>query len=725
MLDAGNHHGFASLQASGEDGAVFAECGKLNRLAAQLVVFDNPDKVRLAVVAHGGQGNTNSRRRVGFADADLGGHAQAQLGWRIEQSDACRVTAGLAVGHGAQFAQLARNDRVGVDPEFDRKLLGQTHGFTLAFRDGDQNLPLALPGKAQHGLAGGDDLSAIDQNRADDTGKIATQFAIGGLVAGQCVLCQGLLMAGLGGIEGVLTLVECGLTDEAAGQEVGVAIPLGPGGGQFTFGGGQLRFCGSGLQLEVFGVESQQRLAGMDFASNVDQACLYFAAHPESQVDLVSGADFPGQYDFLFWCVFGNMHHNGACIVSGGGGWVAGTQKGRKQDKGNRQGRAHGVSEAVAKGMQDDNEREVIKASSKLGFAGTAMMPTHANFAGLDLLASAVLLIDETQCIRYLNPAGENLLAISSRSVIGRRLTDICQCSTTLQAAIANGLANNWGYTGQNIALGRADGEMLHLNCTVTPLRPDIAAGMRLLLELQPIQHHLAATREERLLEQQQANRELIRNLAHEIKNPLGGIRGAAQLLEHELGNPALKEYTQVIIKEADRLQDLMQRLLTPHRAMFPSTVNIHEILERVRSLLTAEFSDGLLVLRDYDTSLPELVGDREQLIQAVLNIARNAAQAMNGRGEIIMRTRSLRQVTLAKKRYRLAIEIKVIDNGPGIPDEIRERMFYPLVSGREGGSGLGLTIAQNFIQHHHGSIDCHSRPGQTVFTLRLPVEPA
>ncbi|WP_234084264.1 nitrogen regulation protein NR(II) [Azonexus sp. R2A61] len=351
------------------------------------------------------------------------------------------------------------------------------------------------------------------------------------------------------------------------------------------------------------------------------------------------------------------------------------------------------------------------------------MNVTHANFAGLDLLASAVLLIDEEQGIRFVNPSGENLLAVSSRAVVGKRLSDICTCSATLQSAIDNGLANNWGYTGQNIELKRGDGEVLHLNCTVTPLRPDIAAGMRLLLELQPIEHHLAATREERLLEQQQANRELIRNLAHEIKNPLGGIRGAAQLLEHELSNPSLKEYTQVIIKEADRLQDLMQRLLTPHRAMLPTTVNIHEILERVRSLLTAEFPGSLQMQRDYDTSLPELVGDREQLIQAVLNIARNAAQAMEGAGEIVLRTRALRQVTLAKKRYRLAMEIKVIDNGPGIPEKIRERMFYPLVSGREGGSGLGLTIAQNFIQHHHGTIDCSSQPGKTVFTLRLPVE--
>lgn len=351
------------------------------------------------------------------------------------------------------------------------------------------------------------------------------------------------------------------------------------------------------------------------------------------------------------------------------------------------------------------------------------MNVTHASFAGLDLLASAVLLIDEGLLIRYINAAGENLLGVSGRTVVGKTLSTVCTCSVTLQAALDNGLNNSWGYTGQNIQLKRSDGEMLHINCTVTPLRPEIAAGVRLLLELQPIEHHLAATREEHLIEQQQANRELIRNLAHEIKNPLGGIRGAAQLLEYELDNPSLKEYTQVIIKETDRLQDLMQRLLQPHRPMLPTTVNIHEILERVRSLLTAEFPDSLQIVRDYDTSLPELVGDREQLIQAVLNIARNAVQAMEGEGEIILRTRVLRQVTLAKKRYRMALELKVIDNGPGIPDDIRERMFYPLVSGRDGGSGLGLTIAQNFVQHHHGTIDCVSRPGNTVFTLRLPVE--
>jgi two-component system nitrogen regulation sensor histidine kinase GlnL len=336
-----------------------------------------------------------------------------------------------------------------------------------------------------------------------------------------------------------------------------------------------------------------------------------------------------------------------------------------------------------------------------------------------------VLLLDAGLVVRYINPAGENLLAVSLRSVAGKPLSAMCTCSAILQGALDNALNNNWGYTGQDIELKRGDGEVLHINCTVTPLRPELAEGVRLLLELQPIEHQLAATREEHLIEQQKASRELIRNLAHEIKNPLGGIRGAAQLLEYELGNPSLKEYTQVIIKEADRLKDLMQRLLTPHRAMLPSTVNIHEILERVRSLLTAEFPGSLAMRRDYDTSLPELVGDREQLIQSVLNIARNAAQAMKGEGMIVLRTRVLRQVTLAKKRYRLAIELKVIDNGPGIPETVRERMFYPLVSGRQGGSGLGLTIAQNFVQHHHGTIDCASQPGHTVFTIRLPVKQA
>jgi len=345
------------------------------------------------------------------------------------------------------------------------------------------------------------------------------------------------------------------------------------------------------------------------------------------------------------------------------------------------------------------------------------------SLGGLELLASAVIFVDEGRHIRYLNPAAENLLAASLKTLQGRPLEHVLDFSDGLRKALDEAVQRRWAYTGQKVELRRADGASLQVNCTVTPV--ENAAGS-LLIEMWPIERQLRASREERLLEQQQANRELIRNLAHEVKNPLGGIRGAAQLLEHELSGlenaPALREYTQVIIKEADRLQDLMQRLLTPQRPMHMSGLSIHEVLERVRSLLVAEFPHHLRVRRDYDPSLPDLVGDREQLIQAILNIARNAAQAMHGVGTITLRTRAVRQVTLAKKRYRLALELCVIDDGPGVPPDIADRMFYPLVSGTEGGSGLGLTIAQNFILNHQGTIECESRPGRTAFIVRLPL---
>ena len=339
-------------------------------------------------------------------------------------------------------------------------------------------------------------------------------------------------------------------------------------------------------------------------------------------------------------------------------------------------------------------------------------------FAGLDLLSSAVILLDAHLVIQYLNPAAENLFTVSARQMLRRPLAQLLGEPPGLAAALENALANNWSYTGQNLTTHRHGAEPLHLDCTVTPVE---AGSIRLLLEFRHIDQQLKAAREERLAEQQQANRELIRNLAHEIKNPLGGIRGSAQLLERELTQPQLREYTQVVIKEADRLQELMNRLLSSHRLMQPQTVSIHEILERVRTLILAEFPD-VEVRRDYDTSLPDVTGDREQLIQALLNIVRNAAQALEGRGEIVLRTRALRQVTLAKRRHRLALQLQVIDNGPGIPDSIREQMFYPLVSGRAGGSGLGLTLAQNFIQQHHGAIEVDSRPGRTCFTVMLPL---
>jgi len=248
------------------------------------------------------------------------------------------------------------------------------------------------------------------------------------------------------------------------------------------------------------------------------------------------------------------------------------------------------------------------------------------------------------------------------------------------------------------------------------------------LVELIENEQQARQDREERTLDQVQATKELIRNLAHEIKNPLGGIRGAAQLLALELDSPELNEYTQVIVHEADRLQSLVDRLLAPHRrAQVVVDVNIHEVCERVRSVILAEFPRGLEILRDYDTSLPDFRGDREQLIQAVLNIVQNAAQVLQqriqaGDAVITLRTRVARQVTIGKQRWRLALELHIEDNGPGVPAEIRERIFYPLVSGRDGGSGLGLTLSQTIAQQHQGMIDCDSEPGRTDFRITLPL---
>ena len=352
---------------------------------------------------------------------------------------------------------------------------------------------------------------------------------------------------------------------------------------------------------------------------------------------------------------------------------------------------------------------------------------TPLALAGLDLLATAVVVVDDNQAVLYMNPAAENLFEASHTSTAGLTIERLLGENAVLAAAINYARANHSSYTEHEIEIATSGRQRLNLACTVSPADiRDGTAGM--LLEFRQIDQQLRVEREARLLEQSQAHRDLIRNLAHEIKNPLGGIRGAAQLLDRELERPGLHEYTQVIIKESDRLQALMDRLLTPHRLPLPGPVNIHEVLERVRSVMLAEFPE-IAVRRDYDTSLPLLTGDREQLIQVVLNIVRNAAQAIKGSGmdtasgEIRLRTRVARQVTIARRRFRHAVQIEISDNGPGIPENMREKVFQPLISGREGGSGLGLTIAHNFITQHRGAISFDSIPGRTCFTLLLPVQ--
>ncbi len=348
-----------------------------------------------------------------------------------------------------------------------------------------------------------------------------------------------------------------------------------------------------------------------------------------------------------------------------------------------------------------------------------------AALAGLDLLATAIVIVDRELVVRFANPAAENLFESSSKSFVGNSIAEIFENDRVLGAAIDYARTNHCSYTEHELKIGVPGHAKLHLSCTLSPVEIEswVAGWQGLLLEFRHIEQQIKIAREERLHDQSQANRELIRNLAHEIKNPLGGIRGAAQLLDHELERPGLHEYTQVIMKEADRLQSLMDRLLTPHRLPQPAPLNIHEVLERVRSLILAEYPRGIAIRRDYDTSVPFLHGDKEQMIQIVLNIARNAAQAMEGDGRLTLKTRIARQVTLARKRYKHALVVQISDTGPGIADEMREKVFYPLVSGREGGTGLGLTLAQTFVTQHGGTITFESQPGTTTFTLLLPIK--
>ena len=348
--------------------------------------------------------------------------------------------------------------------------------------------------------------------------------------------------------------------------------------------------------------------------------------------------------------------------------------------------------------------------------------------AAFDLLATMVAVVQRDGLCLHANTAFENLLGVARRALMGTTLPDWLADAQPMRETLAAVSANR-------IASGRFDGQLRrpsgghHELLPVHVIVNQTDDPERVVVEMIEIEQQTRQDREERTQGQAQANKELVRNLAHEIKNPLGGIRGAAQLLGMELeGKRELTEYTQVIIAEADRLQLLVDRLLAPHRrAHIVADVNIHEVCERVRSLVVAEHPRGLVVRRDYDTSIPEFRGDREQLIQAVLNIAHNAVQALAeriqaGDAELVFRTRIARQVTIGKQRWRLALELHIEDNGPGVPEAIRERIFFPLVTGREGGSGLGLTLAQTFVQQHQGTIECDSEAGRTVFTILLPL---
>ncbi len=343
----------------------------------------------------------------------------------------------------------------------------------------------------------------------------------------------------------------------------------------------------------------------------------------------------------------------------------------------------------------------------------------------LDNLSGAVLMLDRDRCLSYLNPAGEMLFDVSAKRVQGESIVAMVRDHSEFYDVLSDVLETGHSFTRREAHLCLSSGKEIAADYSVTPLMGE--QNGCLLVEIQPRDRLIRIGREEESRAQQEATRGVIRGLAHEIKNPLGGIRGAAQLLERALPDDSLNEYTQVVISEADRLQNLVDRMLGPRNMLEMRTLNIHQILERIYSLVNAETAGSLEIIRDYDPSIPDLEGDEEQLIQAVLNVVRNSVQALQesatSEARICMRTRAIRQFTLGNERHRLVCQLVISDNGPGIPETLQETMFFPMISGRAEGTGLGLSIAQSIIHQHQGVVECQSQPGHTEFVIYFPLD--
>jgi two-component system nitrogen regulation sensor histidine kinase GlnL len=344
----------------------------------------------------------------------------------------------------------------------------------------------------------------------------------------------------------------------------------------------------------------------------------------------------------------------------------------------------------------------------------------------LDALVTSVFLLDQDLHVCYLNAAAQTLLGLGPNQTLGRRVTELTRGAENLLPLFDRAREGGEGVVQRELAWPAPGGVDRILDCAVT----QITLGqdtVRLLLEIEDITQHRRLTRENALLAQLGGSRLMVRQLAHEIKNPLGGLRGAAQLLERELLDPALREYTRVIISEADRLTNLLDSMLGPGRPPSKQLINVHELLERVYHLLRSEAPDGVTVDRDYDPSLPPLTVDPNHIIQAMLNLGRNAIQALSGghvpAPRLILRTRAASNVSVGAQRHRLVASIQFEDNGPGVLSEIRDTIFYPLVSGRSDGTGLGLGIAQDLVSRHGGLIEFDSAPGRTIFVISLPMD--
>jgi two-component system nitrogen regulation sensor histidine kinase GlnL len=344
----------------------------------------------------------------------------------------------------------------------------------------------------------------------------------------------------------------------------------------------------------------------------------------------------------------------------------------------------------------------------------------------LDAMVTSVFLLDQELRVTYLNAAAQTLLGVGPNQALGRSIAELTRGAESLLPMFDRARDGGEGVVQRELAWPAPGGVDRILDCAVTQV---VLTGkdLRLLLEIEDITQHRRLTRENALLAQLGGSRLMVRQLAHEIKNPLGGLRGAAQLLERELLDPALREYTRVIISEADRLTNLLDSMLGPGRPPSKQLVNVHELLERVYHLLRSEAPPGVIIERDYDPSLPPLTLDPNHIIQAMLNLGRNAIQALASapieRPKLTLKTRAASNVSLGAHRHRLVASIQFEDNGPGVLNEIRETIFYPLVSGRADGTGLGLGIAQDLVSRHGGLIEFDSAPGRTIFVISLPMD--
>jgi len=340
----------------------------------------------------------------------------------------------------------------------------------------------------------------------------------------------------------------------------------------------------------------------------------------------------------------------------------------------------------------------------------------------LDSLTTAVVILNRDLCVNTLNPAAEMLVEVSARQAAGVPIKRLLPFNPALIEQLRGAQREGRTFTSRGMNLQLGPGRHVTVDCSVIPVGDAPRTG-QLVIEFTQVDRTLRLAREESLLDQQAASRALLRGLAHEIKNPLGGLRGAAQLLERELPDREMREYTRIIIHESDRLRNLVDRMMGLNQVARMEAVNVHRVVEHVRKLVSAECNHAINIERDYDPSVPECRGDAEQLTQAVLNIARNAAQAVESGGRIVLRTRAVRQFTIGNTRHRVVARLDIEDNGPGVPAELQERVFVPMVTGKTTGTGLGLPIAQDIINRHGGLITFNSEPGRTVFSVYLPVD--